>query len=219
METEYNGADKMLKVKHIISGILRRCVGQSQAIEVVLRKLWLKNLFPGLNFGKGSVIGRGTLLRCTDGGTISIGKDVKISDHVCIICRGGSIVIEDGCWLGRGCHIVAFVRVRLGQSSLVAEYVTIRDSDHDVQSFGMHRHIKSVVEPIDIGVGVWIAAKCTIVKGSRIGDNAVIGANSVVRGIIPDYAVAVGIPAKVKRIITVKVSAKVDERKSNRKPI
>lgn len=50
-----------------------------------------------------------------------------------------------------------------------------------------------------IGDGTWIGTNVVIVGNIHIGKNCVIGANSVVTKDIPDYSVAVGIPAKVIR--------------------
>jgi acetyltransferase-like isoleucine patch superfamily enzyme len=50
---------------------------------------------------------------------------------------------------------------------------------------------------IIIGDNTFIGANCLILPGTRIGCNCVIGAGSVVRGIIPDDSVAIGNPAKV----------------------
>ena len=50
-----------------------------------------------------------------------------------------------------------------------------------------------------IGNDVFIGANVTVLDGIRIGDGAVIGAGAVVTKDIPPYAVAVGVPAKVKR--------------------
>lgn len=50
---------------------------------------------------------------------------------------------------------------------------------------------------IIIDSGSWIGANSIILPGVRIGKNSVIGANSIVSSDIPDYCVAVGIPAKV----------------------
>lgn len=50
-----------------------------------------------------------------------------------------------------------------------------------------------------IGNDVFIGANVTILDGVTIGDGAVIGAGAVVTNDIPPYAVAVGVPAEVKK--------------------
>jgi acetyltransferase-like isoleucine patch superfamily enzyme len=44
---------------------------------------------------------------------------------------------------------------------------------------------------------VWIGANATILPGVRVGKGSVIGAGSVVTNDIPEYSIAVGIPARV----------------------
>jgi acetyltransferase-like isoleucine patch superfamily enzyme len=51
--------------------------------------------------------------------------------------------------------------------------------------------------PVAIGSDCWLGAMVVVLKGVRIGNGAVIGAGSVVTKDIPEYTVAVGIPAKV----------------------
>ena len=53
--------------------------------------------------------------------------------------------------------------------------------------------------PVMIGNNVWIGARAMILAGSRIGDHAVIAANSVVNGDVPARSVAAGAPARVVR--------------------
>ena len=48
-----------------------------------------------------------------------------------------------------------------------------------------------------IGEGSWLGTKVTVVGNVHIGKHCVIGANSVVTKNIPDYSIAVGIPARV----------------------
>lgn len=59
-------------------------------------------------------------------------------------------------------------------------------------------------ESIYIKEGAWIGANSIILPGVTVGKNAVIGAGSVVLKSIPDFAVAVGVPAKVIKYITAK---------------
>ena len=50
---------------------------------------------------------------------------------------------------------------------------------------------------VTIGNDVWIGTKVIVMGGVKIGNGAIIGAGSIVTKDIPDYAIAVGIPAKV----------------------
>ena len=50
---------------------------------------------------------------------------------------------------------------------------------------------------VSLGPDCWIGEKASILRGSQIGTGSVIGAQTVVKGDIPPYAVAVGAPAKV----------------------
>jgi acetyltransferase-like isoleucine patch superfamily enzyme len=50
---------------------------------------------------------------------------------------------------------------------------------------------------IEIGDNSWIGANAVITAGSKIGKHCVIGAGAVVTGIVPDYSIAVGNPARI----------------------
>lgn len=52
-----------------------------------------------------------------------------------------------------------------------------------------------------IGAGSWLGINVVVVAGVTIGKNCVIGANAVVTKDIPDFSVAVGVPAKVVKTI------------------
>lgn len=71
--------------------------------------------------------------------------------------------------------------------------------DHGLRKDALIREQPHTKKPIRIGDDVWIGANVTILKGVCIGKGAVVGAGSVVTRDIPEYAVAVGNPAKVIR--------------------
>ena len=54
-----------------------------------------------------------------------------------------------------------------------------------------------VSNPIQIGNDVWLGENVTILPGVKIGNGSIIGAGAVVTFDVPDYHIAVGIPAKL----------------------
>lgn len=117
-----------------------------------------------------------------------------------LICRGGHLVVKDNVFLGVGAIVVCLGAIEIGPGCMIAEYVVIRDQDHGMESLPVSRS-GFVVAPIVLGGDVWVGAKASILKGSLIGDGAVVGAHSVVRGSIPSGSLAVGAPAKVVKKI------------------
>jgi len=91
--------------------------------------------------------------------------------------------------------------------------VSIGGADHDYSRTTQHSFLYNLTDNIRpsheeiaynrfensvvIGNDVWIAAGAVITRGVKIGDGAVIGANSVVTKDVPPYAIVAGSPAKV----------------------
>lgn len=108
------------------------------------------------------------------------------------------LIIGKGCNLGHFNHIYATKEIILEENVLTADKVYISDNLHEYSDPSipiMNQGIKQV-SSVRIGRGSWIGENVCII-GANIGKNCVIGANAVVTKDIPDYSVAVGIPAKV----------------------
>lgn len=100
--------------------------------------------------------------------------------------------------------------VTIGAFCSIARSVAIQEYNHRIaacSSFYILRHVFGDSDPqenesdgpISIGNDVWIGTQCVVLSGASIGDGAVVGANSVVRGHVPPYAVVAGSPARVLR--------------------
>ena len=110
----------------------------------------------------------------------------------------GLIEIGDNVSIGNDTMIYASKNggVRIGDNSQIAAQSYIIDMNHGIARNELIKNQPNTVLPISIGKDVWIAANVTIIKGSNIGDGAVIGAKSLVNGEIEPYSICVGIPAK-----------------------
>ena len=96
------------------------------------------------------------------------------------------------------CAISACESVVIEDDVIIGAFSSVIDSDHTFsagQPNVMHNPLAT--SPIRIGRGTWIAERVAVLRGSDIGECCIIGANSVVRGHIPPYSIAVGAPARV----------------------
>jgi lipopolysaccharide O-acetyltransferase len=144
---------------------------------------------------------------------ITVGLHAHINRHAWVEAvhsfRGQSFapVIQ----IGRGfaasdrLHITCTHRITLGDDCLLGSGVYI--SDHNHGSYGGAQQSAPDQAPVDralqcggavvIGSRVWIGDNVVIVGPLRIGDGAVIGANSVVKQDVPGNAIAGGTPLRV----------------------
>jgi lipopolysaccharide O-acetyltransferase len=137
---------------------------------------------------------------------ISVGAEVFVGGGSWLQVLDGAgdepaLTIGDGSSIAGGCVLSAAASVRLGRKVLLARNVYVSDHlhafgdpDRAVLDQGIDR-----VAPVEIGDGAWLGQNVVVCPGVRIGQGAVVGANSVVREDVPDYAVAVGAPARVVR--------------------
>jgi len=171
--------------------------------SALLRYLILRLFFRRIRISKISYIGKRAKLFAKPGSVILVKGRIHIRNDVELQSKG-ELIIGHGCGINSFSRIIAFERIEIGNNVSIAQFVSILDHDHNYKvEDGKIDFTKFTTDPVEIGNNVWIGDKVTITKGVRIGDNVVIGANSVVTGSIPANSVAVGIPAKVIRQITI----------------
>lgn len=109
------------------------------------------------------------------------------------------IIIGNNFHCSRNCHIGAVNRIIIGDNVLLGSNVLIEDHSHGVSELSdLPRYKMELVSKgsIEIGKNVWICDNVCVLPGVKIGDNCIIGANSIVNKDIPDNCVAVGNPAR-----------------------
>src|SRR6478609_6284400 len=132
-------------------------------------------------------LGRGLELMIEPRGEIRFGRFVWIGDGTKIRCHEGVVEIGDKTVMGQECTISAYQRVRIGNECVIADRAMFIDFDH------------GMVE-VEVGNNVWIGYGACILRGVSVGDNSVIGTNSVVTKDVPANAVVGGIPARIIRM-------------------
>ena len=108
--------------------------------------------------------------------------------------------IGDRCLIGKGSGIVGHFSIEIGNDVWTGHHVYITDQNHGYEDITLP--ISRQTQPeraVVIGDGSWLGFGTVVLPGARIGKHVTIGANSVVTGEIPDFSVAVGVPAKVVR--------------------
>ncbi len=146
-------------------------------------------------------IGRGSRLVLGSKASLQFGKDVYFMANF----GGdfsGNVILGNNVRFQPNCRVTVHEELRIGEYTGFAEGVSIHDETHLITG-GSDPYFRRplITQPIVIGRNVWVGAKVTILQGVTIGDNAVIGAHSLVKSDIPAYAIAVGTPARVIRMI------------------
>ena len=102
---------------------------------------------------------------------VRIGKNVVVMPG-CLMMSAGGITIDDG--------------------AMIAANVQLISNNHD-----LYERQVITCKPVHIGKNAWIGAGSTILPGVTVGDNAVVGAASVVTHDVPPMTVVAGNPARV----------------------
>jgi acetyltransferase-like isoleucine patch superfamily enzyme len=139
---------------------------------------------------------------------IKIHANCALDRGVVLLCSGEAqsktestvkLVIGEGTYINRNVFLDATELIQIGKQCGIGPGCYITDHDHGLDPKLAPLEQVLISQPTYIGDRVWIGANVTILKGVTIGDDAVIGAGSVVTKDIPPQAIAVGNPAKVIR--------------------
>lgn len=140
-----------------------------------------------------SLVGDITLINTN----LRLGRGVTIYPG-CLFYGDGLIEIGDGANVGKDTVIYSSKDggVRIGQNTLIAAGCFIIDQDHGMEAGRLIREQANSVEAVSIGSDCWLAAGVTVLKGSHIGDGAVIGAKALVKGEVEPNSICVGVPCR-----------------------
>ncbi|RYE60965.1 MAG: sugar O-acetyltransferase [Hyphomicrobiales bacterium] len=127
-------------------------------------------------------------------GAVGAGSAIRPPFH----CDYGyNVSIGAGVFLNFGCVILDVVEVTIGDKTQIGPNVQILTADHPRDAAEREAGLE-FGRQIHIGRNVWIGGGAIILPGVNIGDDAVIGAGSVVTRDVPSGATVVGNPARVR---------------------
>ncbi len=181
-----------------------------------------------LHLSKTFILDKGVRVTLRGGrNKITLGERAHLGERVRIELRGGELYLgdratiraesvahvsgrlylEEACGFSIRCVIHCGKSIEMARYAICGEYVSVLDGEHvhiqhDGYWFYGDPQAKNILGEVRIGVGAYIGAKTTIVRGAEIGDFCRIGANSVVTGKIEPHTLAVGVPARpIKKLI------------------
>lgn len=113
---------------------------------------------------RGLTMNKNCSLRIREKAKLDIGKEVYFNNACVLTCRK---------------------YIKIGNNTSFAPNVIIFDHNHDYKNKDVSYNNNYICNDIIIGDNVWVGANTVILAGTKIGNNCVIGAGSVVKGEIP----------------------------------
>jgi acetyltransferase-like isoleucine patch superfamily enzyme len=146
-------------------------------------------------------LGRGLELEIAPKGRVDFGRFVWIGDGTKIRCHEGRVEIGAKTVIGQECTISAYQHVRIGEQCVIADRAMFIDFDHGVVEVDRPIRQQGIYKrDVVVGSNVWIGYGACILRGVSVGDNSIVGTNSVVTKDVPANAVVAGIPGRVIRM-------------------
>lgn len=158
-----------------------------------------------IRFGKGVTLERGVIIDALTRRGVFLGDNVKIGAYSVIVSAPASNLGE-GISMGANSAVDAYSFlgssgfISIGENVIMGQHVGFHPENHDFDRIDVPiREQGTTRQGITVEDDVWVGSNTIFLDGAHVGKGCVIGAGSVVRGNIPPYSIAVGVPAKVVR--------------------
>jgi len=131
-----------------------------------------------LDIGKNSMLLLKKAVRAHSGTKIRVRKNAKL-------------IIGNNTAFNYGCIITCHHEITIGDRAIFGPNVLVYDHDHDFRTDEGVTEGKYKYGSVEIGNNVWVGANVVILRDTKIGDNCVIAAGSIVKGTFPDNTLIV----------------------------
>lgn len=162
--------------------------------------LYIKNMFfvIGYKLRFGGRIHMG-LVQTFDKLRLELGKNTEVTigsfnqnrEKLYIgVTNKGRLTIGSHCFFNINVSITCLENIVIGDNCKFGNNVVLVDHDHNYRGCGQYtlENPEFVSSPIQIGNNVWVGANVTILRGTVIGDDCVIGAGTTLKGVIPAHS-------------------------------
>lgn len=138
-------------------------------------------------------IGREACLRIGRWSWIGHGSKIRVHE--------GEVSIGAKTVMGQECTISAYQHVSIGRECIIADRVMLIDFDHGVVEVERPIRLQGIYKrDVEIGHNVWIGYGACVLRGVKVGDNSIIGSNTVLTRDVPANAVIGGAPPRIIRM-------------------
>jgi len=112
------------------------------------------------------------------------------------------LTIGKDCWFNLGCFLNLGANICIGDRVSLGHQVMILTDSHVIGS-PRRRAGELTAQPVSIGDGAWLGARCTLLPGVTIGEGAVVAAGAVVTKAVAPHTLVGGAPARLLRNLPV----------------
>jgi acetyltransferase-like isoleucine patch superfamily enzyme len=208
--------DRAIPLSLLLGTIIRRSVWLLRGLVkgiVLQRRIALVFMAPGVNlrnaslvrFGRGVTLERGVIVDGLMRNGIVLGDNVKIGPYS-MVTGALAAHLGEGIRIGANSAVDAYSflgssgPIAIGENVIMGQHVGFHPENHDFDRLDVPIRAQGTTrQGITIEDDVWVGSNVIFLDGARVGRGSVIGAGAVVRGVIPPYSIAVGVPARVIR--------------------
>ena len=112
---------------------------------------------------------------------------------------GRNVTVGRGVFINFGATILAQAPISLGDRVMIGPNCSLITVGHPVDDHRRREEGWEIAKPISVGRNTWFGANVTVLPGVTIGEDCVVGANTLVTTDIPDKSLVLGSPGRVVR--------------------
>ncbi|WP_395654481.1 hypothetical protein [Flavobacterium sp.] len=205
--------DSLIPEQLLVAFLFERLIMMIRGLLLLRGKIFLgkgcsiKNK-GNFSFGNNVTIEKHTTIDCYASEKIQIGSGSRIGAYSLVTCTshlskyGKGLKIGENSAIGRFSEFGASGGIEIGNNVIMGSYISFHSENHNYEDkLRLIREQGVTSNGIKLGNNIWVGAKVTFLDGSQVGDNSVVAAGAVVRGVFPNNVIIGGVPAIILKVI------------------